>query len=49
MKKKGWTDKTLEEILEVVHLKYVVNRERGMIFPVLTFIYLGLLYHYCEA
>ena len=29
MKRKGWTDETLEGILERVFLKYVVEREGG--------------------
>jgi len=31
MKRKGWTDETLEEILERVFLKYVVEREGGLL------------------
>lgn len=29
MKRKGWTDSTLEGILDLVFLKYVVEREGG--------------------
>lgn len=27
---KGWNDTQLEEVLEVVHLKHVLKRERGI-------------------
>ena len=30
MKRKGWTDETLEGILDQVYLKYVIEREGGI-------------------